>query len=108
MESWVRILSIGLHWGHPRSPILFVIIMDRGHSCGVKCVQFGNLRIGLLLYAGDVALLASSDGHTFSMQWGGLQLRVSTSKSDANVLCRAGLLPSGWELVAASVSQSLV
>ncbi|KAK0150407.1 Craniofacial development protein 2 [Merluccius polli] len=43
--------------------VLFIIFMDRisRHSQGVEGVRFGDLRIGSLLFADDVVLLASSD-----------------------------------------------
>ena len=44
------------------SPILFITLMDRTcrRSRGVEGVRFGDLRIGSLLFADDVLLLAPS------------------------------------------------
>ena len=56
-------VRVGLRQGCPLSPILFIIFMDRisRRSQGVEGVRFGDLRIGSLLFADDVVLLASSD-----------------------------------------------
>ncbi|KAK0154090.1 LINE-1 retrotransposable element ORF2 protein [Merluccius polli] len=56
-------VRVGLRQGCPLSPILFIIFMDRISRCsqGVEGVRFGDIRIGSLLFADDVVLLASSD-----------------------------------------------
>ena len=53
-------VGVGLCQGCPLSPILFVIFMDRISRCSrqEERVQFGDLRIASLLFAGDVVLLA--------------------------------------------------
>ena len=53
------------------SPILFIIFMDRisRRSQGVEGVRFGDLRIGSLLFADDVVLLASSDRDLQLARW---------------------------------------
>ncbi|KAK0133573.1 putative uncharacterized transposon-derived protein F52C9.6 [Merluccius polli] len=65
-------------------------IVDR-HSQGVEGVRFGDLRIGSLLFADDVVLLASSDRDLQpSLDWFAAEckaagMRVSTSKSESMV-----------------------
>ena len=61
-KSDVFLVRVGLHQSCPLSPILFIIFMDRisRRSQGVEGVQFGDLRIGSLLFADDVVLLALS------------------------------------------------
>jgi len=58
------------------------------------CVRFGDLRIASLLFADDVVLLATSDfdlQHSlgrFAAECEAVGMRVSTSKSEAMVLCQ--------------------
>lgn len=104
-ESCVRILGtksstfpvgVGLRQGCPLSPVLFVVFMDRisRRSRGEESVRFGDLRIASLLFADDVVLLASSDRdlqhalERFAAECEAAGMRVSTSKSEAMVLCR--------------------
>jgi len=60
----------------------------------VRRVRFGDLRIASLLFADYVVLLATSDRdiqHTlrwFAAECEAVRMRVSTSKSEAMVLCR--------------------
>ncbi|TWW71552.1 R2DM Retrovirus-related Pol polyprotein from type II retrotransposable element [Takifugu flavidus] len=56
------LVRVSLRQGCPLSLILFVTFMDRISTCshGVEGVRFGKLRIGSLLFADDVVLLASS------------------------------------------------
>ena len=78
------------------SPILFINFMDRisRRSQGVEGVQFGDLRIGSLLFADDVVLLASSDRDLqlsldrFAAECKAAGMRISTSKSESMVLNR--------------------
>jgi len=61
--------------------------------CWTPRVQFGDLRIASLLFADDVVLLASSDHDQhalgrFSAECEAACMRVSTSKSQAMVLCQ--------------------
>ena len=89
-------VRVGLHLGCPLSPILFIIFMDRisRHSQGVEGVRFGDLRIGSLLFADDVVLLASSDCDLqllldqFAAECEAARMRISTSKSESMVLNR--------------------
>ena len=102
-QSMVRIASnksdlfpvrVGLRQGCPLSPILFIIFMDRisRHSQGVQGVRFCDLRIGSLLFADDVVLLASSDRDLqlsldrFAAECEAAGMRISTSKSKSMVL----------------------
>ena len=61
-KSDVFPVRVGLRQGCPLSPILFIIFMDRisRRSQGIEGVRFGDLKIGSLLFADDVVLLASS------------------------------------------------
>ena len=76
--------------------IAFVIFMDRisRRSRGQETVRFGDLTIASLLLADDVVLLASSDRDfqhalgRFAVECEAVGMRVSTSKSEAMVLCR--------------------
>uniref|UniRef100_A0A674MBB2 Reverse transcriptase domain-containing protein n=1 Tax=Takifugu rubripes TaxID=31033 RepID=A0A674MBB2_TAKRU len=89
-------VRVGLRQGCPLSPILFIIFMDRISRCshGAEGVQFGDLRIGSLLFADDVVLLASSardlqlslDRFVAACEAAGM--KISTSKSEAMVLNR--------------------
>ena len=56
---------------------MFIIFMDRVSRCsqGVEGVRFGDLRIGSLLFADDVVLLASS-GRDLQLYWSGSQQSV--------------------------------
>ena len=89
-------VRVGLRQGCPLSPILFIIFMDRisRRSQGVEGVRFGDLRIGSLLFADDVVLLASSDRDLqlsldrFAAECEAAGMRISTSKSEAMVLNR--------------------
>ena len=84
-------VRVGLRQGCPLSPILFIIFMDRisRHSQGVKGVRFGDLRIGSLLFADDMVLLASSDRDLqlsldrFAAECEAVGMRISTSKSES-------------------------
>ncbi|KAK0132165.1 Retrovirus-related Pol polyprotein from type-1 retrotransposable element R2 [Merluccius polli] len=89
-------VGVGLRQGCPLSPILFVIFMDKisRRSRGEENVRFGNLRIASLLFADDVILLASSDRDLqhalgrFAAECETVGMRVSTSRSEAMVICR--------------------
>ena len=104
-QSLVRIVGnksdlfpvrVGLRQGCPLTPILFIIFMDRisRHSQGVEGVRFGDHRIGSLLFADDVVLLASSDRDLqlslgrFAPEFEAARMRISTSKSKSMVLNR--------------------
>ena len=89
-------MGVGLLQGCALSPILFVICMDRisRHSRGGEGLQFGGLRIALLLFADDVVLMAPSAcdlQHSldrFAAECEAAGMRISTSKSEAIVLSR--------------------
>ena len=65
-------VRVGLCQGCPLSPILFIGFMDRisRRNQGVEGVRFGDFRIGSLLFADDVVLLAPP-AHDFqlSLAW---------------------------------------
>ena len=87
---------VGLRQGCPLSPILFIIFMDRisRRSPVIEGFRFGDLRIGSLLFADDVVLLASSGPdlqltlNQFATSCEAAGMRISTSKSEAMVLNR--------------------
>ncbi|TWW63897.1 Arf-GAP with GTPase, ANK repeat and PH domain-containing protein 1 [Takifugu flavidus] len=89
-------VRVGLCQGCPLSPIPFVTFMDRISRCsrGVEGVRFGDLRIGSLLFADDVVLLASSARDLqlsldrFAAACEAAGMKISTSKSEAMVLNR--------------------
>ena len=89
-------VRVGLRQGCPLSQILFIIFMDRisRRSQCVEGVRFGDLRIGSLLFADDVVLLASSDRDLqlsldrFAAECTAAGMRISTSKSESMVLNR--------------------
>uniref|UniRef100_A0A8C2ZPF1 Reverse transcriptase domain-containing protein n=1 Tax=Cyclopterus lumpus TaxID=8103 RepID=A0A8C2ZPF1_CYCLU len=89
-------VGVGLRQGCPLSPVLFVTFMDRisRRSQGAERIRFGSLGIASLLFADDVVLFASSDRdlqHSlgrFAAECEAAGMRVSTSKSEAMVLCR--------------------
>ena len=67
----------------------------------LESAQFGDLRIASLLFADDVVLLATSDRDLqhalgrFAAECEAVGMRVSTSKSEAMVLC--------WKMVECSL-----
>lgn len=105
--------------GCPMSLILVLIHRISRHIRGKERVWFGDLRIASLLFADHVVLLASSDHDLqqmqgqFEVRFEVIRMRVSTSNSEAVVLCWKTELIAlwGWEWVAAQsdglqVSQS--
>uniref|UniRef100_A0A8C2ZC47 Reverse transcriptase domain-containing protein n=1 Tax=Cyclopterus lumpus TaxID=8103 RepID=A0A8C2ZC47_CYCLU len=93
-------VGVGLRQGCPLSPVLFVTFTDRisRRSQGAERIRFGSLGIASLLFADDVVLFASSDRdlhrdlqHSlgrFAAECEAAGMRVSTSKSEAMVLCQ--------------------
>ena len=89
-------VRVGLRQGCPLSPILFITFMDRISRCsrGVEGIRFGGLRIGSLLFADDVVLLASSSHdlqlslERFAAGCEAAGMRISASKSETMVLSR--------------------
>ncbi|TWW81820.1 R2 Retrovirus-related Pol polyprotein from type I retrotransposable element [Takifugu flavidus] len=83
-------VRVGLCQGCPLSLILFIIFMDRISRCshGVEGIRFGDLRIGSLLFADDVVLLASSvrdlqlSLDRFAAAFEAAGMKISTSKSE--------------------------
>uniref|UniRef100_A0A3B3QX38 Reverse transcriptase domain-containing protein n=1 Tax=Paramormyrops kingsleyae TaxID=1676925 RepID=A0A3B3QX38_9TELE len=93
-KSELFLVRVGLRQGCPLSPILFITFMDRISRCsqGVEGVRFGDIRIRSLLFADDVALLASSDRdlrlslEQFAAECEEAGMKISTSKSETMVL----------------------
>ncbi|TKS65465.1 putative 149 kDa protein ORF 2 [Collichthys lucidus] len=89
-------VRVGLPQGCPLSPVLFITFMDRisRRSQGVEGLRFGGLRIGSLLFADDLVLLASSERdlqlslEQFAAECEAAGMRISTSKSETMVLSR--------------------
>ncbi|TKS64956.1 LINE-1 reverse transcriptase -like protein [Collichthys lucidus] len=89
-------VRVGLRQGCPLSPVLFITFMDRisRRSQGVEGLRFGGLRIGSLLFADDLVLLASSERdlqlslEQFAAECEAAGMRISTSKSETMVLSR--------------------
>ena len=85
--------------------ILFIIFTDRisRRNQGVEGVRFGDLRIGSLLFADDVVLLASSGRdlqlslEQFAAECEAAGMRIGTSKSETMVLSRKRVECSGRE-----------
>ncbi len=73
-----------------------MIFRDKISGCsrGEESIWFGNLRIASLLFADDVVLLPSSDRDLqhalgwFSATCNAAGMEISTSKSEAMVLCQ--------------------
>ena len=95
-------VRVGLRQGCPLSPILFIIFLDRisRRSQSIEGVWFGDLRIGSLLFADDVVLLASSDRdlqlslNQFAAECDSAGMRISTSKSESMVLSQKRVMHS--------------
>ena len=90
-------VRVGLCQGCPLAPILFITCMDRISRC-----SYGDLRIGFLLFADDLVLLASL-AHDLQVRSESEEagMRMSTSKSEAMVLSRKkvdSLLQVGKEI----------
>jgi len=71
-----------------------VIFTDRISMCsqGEESVRFGDLRIASLLFADDVIMTSDRDLQDaqgqFAAECEAVGMRVSTSKSEAMVLCQ--------------------
>ena len=89
-------VRVGLRQGCVLSPLLFIIFMDRisRRSTTPECVTMGNARVESLLFADDIARLASSstglqralDRFTAECTMAGMQ--ISTKKTEVMVLSR--------------------
>jgi exonuclease III len=89
-------VGVGLRQGCVLSPILFTCFMDRivKRSRGPECVRIGDVEVARLLFADDLAILASSEEdlqralERFAAECGRVGMRVSTSKTEVMVLDR--------------------
>ena len=94
-SDWFRV-RVGLRQGCVLSPLLFIIFMDRisRRSTTPECVTVGDVRVESLLFADDLALLASSaDGlqralDRFAAECSSSGMRISTAKTEVMVLSR--------------------
>jgi len=97
-------VGVELCQGCPLSQILFVIFMNRISRCSrvEESVRFGDLSIASLLFVDDLILLTTSDRDLqhalgrFAAECEAVGMRVSTSKSEAMVLCRKMVECSLW------------
>jgi exonuclease III len=104
-KSCVRILGrksemfrvgAGLRQGCVLSPLLFIIYMDRiaRRSLGQESVRIGSVSVSHLLFADDLAILASSQSDLqrsldrFSLECEAASMRVNTAKTETLVISR--------------------
>ena len=89
-------VGVGLRQGCVLSPLLFIVYMDRivKRSRGLESVQIGNTAIARLLFADDLAILASSQEdlqralERFAAECELAGMRISTSKTEVMVVSR--------------------
>ena len=89
-------VRVGLRQGCVLSPLLFIIFMDRisRRSTTPDCVTMGNARVESLLFADDVARLASSSAglqralDRFAAECTMAGMQISTKKTEVMVLSR--------------------
>ena len=97
-KSCVRILGrksemfrvgAGLRQGCVLSPLLFIIYMDRIARClGQECVTIGSVSVSHLLFADDLAIMASSQSDLqraldrFALECEAASMRINTAKTE--------------------------
>ena len=89
-------VRVGLRQGCVLSPLLFIIFMDRisRRSTTPDCVTMGNARVESLLFADDIARLASSSAglqralDRFAAECTMAGMQISTKKTEVMVLSR--------------------
>lgn len=89
-------VDVGLRQGCVLSPILFATFMDRieKRSRGNEGVRIGNVKVSRLLFADDLALLASSQTdlqralERFAAECAQDGMKISTAKTEAMCLSR--------------------
>ena len=94
-SDWFR-TSVGLRQGCVLSPLLFIIFMDRisRRSATPECAEVGDVRVESLLFADDLAQLASTaEGlqralSQFAAECSASGMRISTEKTEVMVLSR--------------------
>ena len=104
-RSCVRILGrksqmfnvgAGLRQGCVLSPLLFIIYMDRivRRSLGQECVTIGNVGVSHLLFADDLAILASSPSDLqraldrIAGECNSASMRINTAKTETMAISR--------------------
>ena len=89
-------VCVGLRQGYVLSPLLFTIFMDRisRRSTTPDCVTMGNARVESLLFADDIARLASSGAELqraldrFAAECTMVGMQISTKKTEVMILSR--------------------
>ena len=89
-------VGVRLRQGCVLSPLLFIIYMDRIVRCsrGLESVQIGDTTIARLLFADDLAILASSQEdlqralERFAAECESAGMRISTTKTESMVFSR--------------------
>ena len=96
LKSKAFMVKAGLRQGCVLSPLLFTVFMDRisRRSQGNECISIGNARVSNLLFADDVAKLASTRTDLqqaldrFNEECNAAGMKISTSKTQAMTISR--------------------